>query len=342
MTSCWGCRLPADELVPIPLPLNEPLPGQFSLFGKDLFGNARNGVHAGGPLAQRFVLPPFTVLDARQGAWQERKRAWLAQGIKSEVGRDIKSTLVPENTPDYIDGRGNNEGGSIFDPVLCELLYNWFCPRGGTIIDPFAGGSVRGIVAGLMGHKYFGIDLRAEQCDANFEQYQAICPEADLGWICGDSKVLASQLPHADFLFTCPPYGDLEVYSDKPEDLSNMSHKEFLETMQFIVTSSVARLKADRFAGIVVGDFRDGDGCYRNFVSDTITMFLRAGLRLYNEGILVTAIGSLPVRTSRLFPIGRKLGKSHQNVLVFVKGDPRKAADAIGIADVACKGPSGA
>ena len=38
-------------------------------------------------LAERFLVPPFTVLDARQGYWQERKAAWLALGIQSELGR---------------------------------------------------------------------------------------------------------------------------------------------------------------------------------------------------------------------------------------------------------------
>lgn len=38
-------------------------------------------------LAERFGVPPFSVLDARQGYWQDRKRAWLALGIKSEIGR---------------------------------------------------------------------------------------------------------------------------------------------------------------------------------------------------------------------------------------------------------------
>ena len=32
-------------------------------------------------------MPPFSVLDARQGYWQDRKRAWLALGIQSELGR---------------------------------------------------------------------------------------------------------------------------------------------------------------------------------------------------------------------------------------------------------------
>ena len=40
-----------------------------------------------GSLADRFMLPPFSVLNAREGWWQDRKRAWLALGIKSELGR---------------------------------------------------------------------------------------------------------------------------------------------------------------------------------------------------------------------------------------------------------------
>lgn len=40
-----------------------------------------------GSLAARFGVPPFSVLNAREGWWQERKRAWLALGIRSEVGR---------------------------------------------------------------------------------------------------------------------------------------------------------------------------------------------------------------------------------------------------------------
>lgn len=38
-------------------------------------------------LCERFLVPPFSVLDARQGYWQDRKRAWLALGIESELGR---------------------------------------------------------------------------------------------------------------------------------------------------------------------------------------------------------------------------------------------------------------
>ena len=59
---------------------------------------------------------------------------------------------------------------SVFDPALCEVIYHWFCPTAGSILDPFAGGSVRGIVANYLGYKYTGIDIRKEQIESNKEQ----------------------------------------------------------------------------------------------------------------------------------------------------------------------------
>ena len=46
-----------------------------------------DGEPSNGSLADRFLIPPFSVLNAREGWWQDRKRAWLALGIKSELGR---------------------------------------------------------------------------------------------------------------------------------------------------------------------------------------------------------------------------------------------------------------
>jgi len=568
-------------------------------------------------LAERFIVPPFSVLDARQGYWQERKRAWIALGIESELGRgggitwgdapeitesglnyyrnrsrlspggsprpamklgkDGKTNrgdgkgrslgAIPPNqatilSPDYKDNgllgesqqarshykgkeiatdkqsqskltamqRGSAKdfgtegnaseqtGTSIFDPVLCELAYAWFCPLDGKVFDPFAGGSVRGIVAAKLGRKYTGIDLSAEQIAANEVQASAIlehkegpakvkvsskwlrhkfacsvdyiknvchggccegsgrilisllpdeqeshrqagfdvkdgllqadpktgkcphklssglcgvhgtdmkpfgciaspftlnsnntlivrnrytrmkchgqgelaykvfrasldlifggdeagriCAELDAGagdimatmprksydallyldglkhgmelqdgearWIVGNSLESATLAPgEYDYIFSCPPYYNLEVYSDAEGDLSNCAdYAEFLVDYRRIIASAVAMLKDNRFACFVVGDIRDKKGLYRNFVSDTISAFQDAGAILYNEAILVTAVGSLPIRVSAQFPKGRKLGKTHQNVLVFIKGDWRKAVEACGKVEV--------
>lgn len=218
-------------------------------------------------------------------------------------------------------------GTSIFDPVLTELCYRWFAPKGGIILDPFAGGSVRGIVASVLGYRYTGFELRPEQVAANVTQAAAICPENAPQWVCGDSAVTIPQWPgQADMLFSCPPYGDLEVYSDRPDDLSAMAHPDFLAAYRAVIKAAVDKLAPDSFAVFVVGDYRCKKGFYRNFVGETVAAFEAAGARFYNEAILVTAVGSLPVRITKQFKSGRKLGKTHQNILGFVKGDPKRAA----------------
>ena len=103
-----------------------------------------------------------------------------------------------------------------------------------------------------------------------------------------------------------------------------------MSTLDQNIAKAAAYLRDNAFACFVVGDVRDKAGYYRNFPGHTIDAFAAAGLRLYNEGILVTAAGSLPLRVNRQFEVGRKFGKTHQNVLVFVKGDWRKAAEAVG------------
>jgi len=319
----------------------------------------------GPSLSDRFLVPPFTVLDARSGYWLDRKRGWLAYGIKSEVGRDGHMTIpgptgrdpelyqkkrdleaqlsqqageaVEITTAEYLaehyvneqKGGGISETGtSVFDPVLSELVYRWFCPRGGAIYDPFAGGSVRGIVAGILGYRYLGIDLREEQVVANREQAKAICPQARVAWARGDSRSLPTPSePVADLVFSCPPYYDLEAYSDDPRDLSAApTYEAFLEGYRQVIESAVSILAPNRFAAFVVADVRDRKtGWYRGLVADTIRAFTDYGAPLYNEFIFLTPLGSVPVRAARMFSASRKAGKAHQNLLVFCKGDPVEA-----------------
>ncbi len=342
----------------------------------------RQPAGAGPSLADRFLVPPFTVLDARRGYWQDRKRQWLDLVIRSEEGRGENllhfsetilraqgkgkkkkagATLLTSlsgRVPTYYaqkeaaearvgrklenaefeasylvmpEGNGglSDSGTSVFDPVLCELAYRWFSPKGGTVLDPVAGGSVRGIVAAALGRSYVGVELREEQVKSNREQWTQLARPGWTApsWHCGDSQKVVPELgpegAFADLVFSCPPYADLERYSDDPRDLSTMDYGEFAAAYARIIAASVARLRPNRFAVFVVGEVRDPRGLYRGFVPDTIRAFEQAGAHLYNEAVLVTMIGSLAMRIARPFAGFRKLGKTHQNILVFLKGDPK-------------------
>lgn len=327
----------------------------------NLFGEIAEDPH-GSLLGSEFMIPPFSVLEARDGWWQERKRKWLTLGIKSEVGRGpvLMKAHTSKDPSFYAKKRAKEKelgrmlsteefqrdhyvptdegvasGTSIFDPVLCEVAYSWFCPPGGTILDPFAGGSVRGVVASVLGFPYVGVELRGDQVEANREQAK-LGREPFATWHQGDSRAIRSIVgpePFADFVFSCPPYADLEVYSDDPADLSTLGYPEFRAAYREIIAETCALLKDNRFAAFVVGEVRDKRGVYYNFVGDTIAAFIDAGLAYYNEAVLVTSAGSLPIRARKQFLSGRKIGKTHQNVLVFCKGDPKIASAAIAVAN---------
>jgi hypothetical protein len=229
-------------------------------------------------------------------------------------------------------GAGYETGTGIFDPVLTELIIRWFCPPAGLVLDCFAGGSVRGIVASTLGRRYIGVDLSERQIQSNHDQATLICPDNLPEWYVGDSTRIDEILGNgrADLLFSCPPYGDLERYSDNPADISTMPYDRFMEAYRTIISKSLELLQNNRFACFVVGDFRDKDGHLRNFDGDTIRAFLDAGAYLYNHAVLLTAVGSLPIRAGRAFSSNRKLGKTHQDVLIFVKGSWREAVKACG------------
>lgn len=283
----------------------------------DLFGNE---IIKDVLLRDKFMEPPFSVLDTKGGSWQTRKRQWKQLGIESHLGRE--GVVVINNSFDGDKyGRKSMPEVSIFDPALCELIYNWYCPDGGTILDPFAGGSVRGVVANYLGYNYTGIDIRQEQIDSNREQALKLLPvNRQPQYYVGDSNVVLTELqPMYDLVFSCPPYADLEVYSEMKEDLSTMEYNEFIKVYSEIIKKAVAKLKSGGYACFVVGDIRDKKGFYRDFISHTKQAFINAGAGLYNEAILLQPLGTAMLRAGKIFEAGGKLTKVHENVLIFKK-----------------------
>lgn len=285
-------------------------------------------------LIERYIVPPFSVLDTRQGYWQERKKVWKTF-IKSGEGRDkglIKNGGLLNLAQRFDMESEAVSGTSIFDPVLSEILLRWFCPAGGAVLDPFAGGSVRGLVTAMLGNKYTGVDLSAKQIEANKNNFEQLKGQNDLNgnelqqpiWINGDSVNIDTLVQgEFDFLKTCPPYADLEVYSDDERDISNMSYPDFKAAYFEIIEKACGKLKDNAFAAIVVGDVRDKNGYYYNFVGDTVEAFARAGLKLYNECILINQLATAALRVNNQFKKNRKVVKTHQNVLIFIKGNEK-------------------
>ena len=310
-----------------------------------------------GSLHDRFVVPPFSILDTRKGYWQARKKMWR-EAIGDMGGtRNDKLITSPEikykdlylstrkhreelgiGFGEYLEKYVSDEvkereakkvlsqGVSLFDPVLSEICCKWFTPYAGArIFDCFAGDTQKGLVFGSCGFEFTGVELRQEQVDTNNEVLTG--RDLPVRYICDDGQNVAQHFkPESqDLLFSCPPYYDLEVYSDHENDASNQpTYADFIQIIRNAFTAALGCLKENRFAIVVVGDVRDkSTGFYYDFCGDVKQIFRDASVYLYNEIILVETGASTALRASRYME-SRKVGKMHQNVLVFYKGDPHK------------------
>lgn len=305
---------------------------QYVKMDKDLFGNT---VEKKILLSEKFGCVPLSVLNTNDSKWVNRKKKWIDLGIKSEVGRNATSINISgtkkitgnydnsnfsESTKKFQQKFVGKNAVSIFDPSLTEIMYQWFCPRGGKIIDPFAGGSVRGIVANYLGYKYTGVELRKEQVDSNRGQSIEILEVNNQPqWYVGDSQYILNGFDDKyDLLFSCPPYFNLEVYSDLSSDLSNMNYDNFLIKYRKIIELSISKLKRKSYAIFVVGEVRDKKGYYLDFVGDTKRAFMDFGCKFYNELILVGSYARASMVANN-YMNKKKVPKIHQNVLIFYK-----------------------
>jgi DNA modification methylase len=262
-----------------------------------------------------FVAPPFSILDTRQGYWQERKTSWIS--ITGNLSQTKEGVLAKDSLMSDI-----NEGSSNFDPVLAEIVFKWFSIPNGKILDPFGGEQTKGVVAGELGFEYHAVEIRKEQCDINSE----ICNKYNnkVKYYNGDSNNIDKLIKGKDFdlCFTSPPYYDLEIYSDSNSDMSNLqTYEEFMCQYKNIFTKCYDMLSSDRFLVVKIGEVRDKKtGQYRNFVGDNITIFNDIGFKYYNEIIIINCFGTAPQRAGNCMKT-RKVVKVHQNLLVFYKGD---------------------
>lgn len=292
---------------------------------KDIFGEIVNPIK--NILRHKYGENPFSVLVTFSGSWLKRKREWL-RIIEPKEGRK-QGLVFHTNKVSYTDkfAKSFSTTSSVFDPVLCELMYRWFCKEGGFIFDPFAGESSKGIVAAILDYYYTGIEIREEQIKSNLIQLEKLDIKRKPNWILGnslDSKKLLKGKKF-DLVFTSPPYYNLEKYSKEKNDISNFkSYEDFMDWYRLIFKQSIDLLKEDRFLVVKVGEIRRNRGDYYGFVADNVKLFCNLGLYFYNDFVLYNTLGSLGLRTSYNFNKTFKIGRCHQNVLVFWKGDLKK------------------
>src|SRR5574344_883857 len=250
-------------------------------------------------LSDYFIVPPFSILNASSKEWQQRKKLWVHRINDKAQARSNVLRNYTEAGVKFMGIKGDTT--SILDPVLSEVLLHWFSEENHNVFDPFAGDAVFGFVSAYKDRLFEGIELRQEQVDFN----QTLIDELNTGakYICDDA---------------------LNIKKHFENELSTMTYEQFFETIEKVLIDCDSILKDNRFACIVIGEVRHKTtGCYIGLVPKIIGIMERAGFNYYNEIILQTPVGNLMMRAGRYMNQNRKVGKQHQNVLVFYKGNPK-------------------
>ncbi len=317
---------------------------QIDIFGKVTVESART-------MSDFFLVAPFSVIDTTTTEWRARKKKWDL--MTKDTGETREGTLFKNaNDHDYnyhknkakIEAKigkkltkeeyyehhfkAGLKSVSIFDSALTELLIKWFSNKGHKVLDPFAGSVTRGFISAYLEREYSGYEIRKEQVDSNVEKVKSSEHLTDIipNYIHKSSVHINEDFADnsVDYIMTCPPYLWLEVYSDDPQDLSTMDKEGFYEVFGDIMNKSFKALKNNRFAALVISEVRDSDGGYVSFIPRTVEIMEKAGFIYYNDIILLNSVGTLPMRAGKSMNSGRKVGRRHQNVLIFYKGKPKE------------------
>lgn len=208
---------------------------------------------------------------------------------------------------------------SVFPAPLVEWALLRYAPPGCKVLDAFAGGPPRAVVSAIMGYDYTGFDINPVQIEENLKLLKRL-KLTSAHYILGDGQAMEQADEGSfDFGLTCPPYHDLEKYTNQANDLSNQrSYGEFRAGIALCGEAYYRMVRPGAFVCMAVGPFRDKAGELIDFPAHVVADFREVGF-LYWQNIVTTKnFGSAAKRASNAWR-GMKLVPCHEFLLVFRK-----------------------
>ena len=278
--------------------------GAFAALFKTRFKNAN----------EMFGNWPITVWEVKDNSELDKAVKSKRAGVGDVGGTREKAFTTVSAKSVYKGGRGRSTDGataSIFPPRVALNILAMYGEGVTKIYDPFAGGGTRAIVAAEVGIPYLGVELRKDEVFVLRKLLEGREISDDMVEIFeGDSAYGVQTIAdgECDFLYTCPPYWNLEKYKGGPADLSMMSYLDFLKTMRKVVKECHRILKPGSLACWVMGMTREG-GKHNDLVllhHDITRIHLEEGFKVKEE-IVIYRNNPIALRRVGNFQRGNKL-----------------------------------
>ena len=252
----------------------------------------------------QFGWLPLSVVEPDKASKIKWKDAYLDDGMKEKRRSDDAK---------YLPGLGFSE----FHAGMTENMLMYWSMDNSVVVDPFSGRLTRAFISSKMGRKYYGYDISpttVKRVKVHLEQH-----DSDATIYCDDGcKMKQTPDDFADLVMTCPPYHQLEKYESVDGQLSDIKkYSEFLDMIELCGTNINRVLKPGGFCIWVCGDWRES-GKFRNFHSDTIKLFEKAGL-ITHDIMIMKNISPFAALQAGKVASKRYTSKVHEYVLVFRK-----------------------
>lgn len=126
---------------------------------------------------------------------------------------------------------------STFDNKVMVRVLDRFDVR--SVYDPCSGWGERMLTCAQRGIGYQGTDISKDSVRFHREMIEALGVENDISVELGDSADRDMRGGHHDAVITCPPYGNLEIYTESGAE--NLRDSEFLSWWSQVVDMSVGK-----------------------------------------------------------------------------------------------------
>lgn len=177
------------------------------------------------PITQYFHFNDFFLpqINAWNKLSQNDRESFLAK-----IGLTKLASMTPNNFYNTVAKELHTPKFTTFNLEMMNQLLTKYNPK--SLVDPCMGWGHRMLLSTACGIQYFGSDIRYESYANNLKMYnfaKDVIPLAPikLQAISGD-QILKHIQSTPDMLFTCPPYFDSEIYSNK--GIENANYSEFL------------------------------------------------------------------------------------------------------------------
>ena len=241
-------------------------------------------------------------------------------GGKVSTKKDREMTIIPCSVIDvgkqnsHLRSLGNHSKQSSrqqyspFPEEVARICYELYLRDCKTIFDPFAGWGERHRYAKEYGKEYTGFDVNPIAIQHGSDHFTVNNELADSE---------SAAFPLFDGLITCPPYWNLEKYTDHGIDAAP-TWEIFLARYEAIFDKAWQAAKDGATFCVMVGDWRKG-GIYYDIAHQTRKIFEQLGATTIDDVVISRkAVSKIKI----MLPQAKRLGysvKVHESLMVFKK-----------------------